>query len=562
MPWRTGRLVDRPEAGPPASLVIGSTAKRALRGPQPEYVFPLDGAPPRPTLLFAAGIASDAGLVRFEVALRRPGAEPVVLHRMDVEAGAWVDGRVELAGHDLDGAELMLRRVAPGAPDLLGRSGWGDPVLLPEHASDPAPAVILISLDTLRADALGVHGAAGDPTPAIDALAAEGVQYLQAYSPSVWTLPSHESLLTGRYPSGFGDLDEAGRIRRAKHPSAPSAPTLASLLRRAGYLTAAFTGGGWVDSTVGMSNRRSFADGFDSYFGYRRPPLSPAPCHPDRLDGEAVFGAARAWLRARGAAPFLLFVHTYEAHDRCPFGAAHPVGKGNRHRWWDKRRPDGKRQVEALYEDLVARTDGLVAELLDELARVGRADDTLVVLTSDHGEFFGEHGDDGHGSGKTPYDELTRVPLLLRFPGRLPADARVDQPVTVTSVAGTILALLQQETPLPEAPLPGLGLRPEPPRVVYVDAQDLLAVRDGRWKLITSRTSPGRARLFDVEADPGERHDLSRRAVKVRRRLQGLARAYWTAAGPEVAETAAPEAAGAPPEPELQEQLRQLGYVE
>jgi len=536
-------------------LTVGPTLKRALRGPEPEHVFALEGAPRNPTLLFAAGVAGGAVAVRFEVSLRRAGATEVVDVR-DVEPGAWVDGRVELAGRRLAGSELVLRRAALATDAAaLDASGWGDPVLLPANGPEPAPSVVLISLDTLRADALGVYGAAEGSTPVLDGLAAEGVQFVHAYSPSVWTVPSHEALLTGRHPYGFGEFDDGGRVRQATHPAAADAPSLAGLLRDAGYLTAAFTGGGWVDARVGTSNRRSFAHGFDTYYGYQRPPQAIGVCQADRLDGANVFGGARDWLRARGAAPFLLFVHTYQPHDRCPFGAARKLG-GGRYRWDDQRRPDGKRQLEVLYEELVAGTDRLVGELLDELASLGRADDTLVVVTSDHGELFGEHGDDGHGAGRMPYEALTRVPLLLRFPGRLPAGTRISTPASVTSVGGTILALLGLDAALPEPPLPGLELAGGVPAPVYVDAQRLLAVREGRWKLIKPRT-PGRGVvLFDVEADPGEVRDRSREEEEVRARLEALAERYWRAAGP------VPVGAGDAPAPEIEGQLRQLGYVE
>jgi len=553
--WPTGRLVDRPEAGPAASLLIGPTTKRALRGPQPEHTFALDGAPRHPTLVFAAGVASGDVAVRFEVALRRAGTTEVI-HALDVESGAWVDGRVDLADRQLAGSELVLRRAAIATDAAaLDVSGWGDAVLLPADGPEPAPSVILISLDTLRADALGVYGAGSRATPVLDGLAADGVQFVQAYSPSVWTVPSHEALLTGRYPYGFGDFDDGGRVLPATNPPPADAPSLAGLLRDAGYLTAAFTGGGWIDARVGTSNRRSFADGFDTYFGYQRPPQAIGVCQADRLDGTTVFGGARAWLRERGAAPFLLFVHTYEPHDRCPFGAARKVGVA-RYRWDDERLPDGKRQIEALYEGLVGQTDRLVGELLDELAALGRADDTLVVVTSDHGELFGEHDDDGHGAGRIPYEELSRVPLLMRFPGRLPAGTRITTPASVTSVGGTILALLGLEASLPEPPLPGLALDGGGPATVYVDAQRLLAVREGRWKLIAARGRGRGAVLFDVEADPDEGSDRSHREVQVRQRLEALAHRYWDAAGPASAET------GTAPTPEIEEQLRQLGYVE
>lgn len=568
--WPTGRLVDRPEAGPPERLSVGSTSKRALRGLTEEHVFRLDGAPPAPMLLYSAGVAAQKGTVRFEVALRGGDEEPVVLQRLDAEAGAWVNGRVDLGAYELGGRELVLRRVADTL-DLFGQSGWGDPVLLPAGAADPAPSVILISLDTLRADALGAYGASAGRTPALDTFAAEGVQFVQAYSPSVWTLPSHEALFTGRYPRGFGSLDDTGAVVPPPDDVPSSRLPLASVLREAGYLTAAFTGGGWVDAAIGLPRRSSFADGFDSYYGYRRPPLEPGECRPERLDGETVFGGARDWLRARKNAPSFVFIHTYEPHDRCPFASPRTTWRGGRFRWKDKERPDGKREVVALYDELVARTDGLVARLLDELETLGRAERTLVVITSDHGELFGEHGDDGHGANGTPFEELTRVPLLLRFPGRLPAGKRIAGPASVTSVAATILALLGLETALPEPPLPGLGLAapggagPETGGVVYVDAQRSLAVRDGRWKLITARDQPGAALLYDVETDPGESADQSEREAEVRTRLQALATQYWDASTPASGTTDAAAASGSAVEPEapvLQDQLRQLGYLE
>ena len=166
----------------------------------------------------------------------------------------------------------------------------------------PPPSVILISIDTLRADRLGSYGAVTNETSTLDRVAKQGIVYERAYSPSSWTLPSHRSMLTGRYPADVSTDTQS----------------VAEIFRAGGYATAAFTGGGVV------SERWGFDRGFDTFYAYEHPSAPSEFCPPGRFDGAEVFKRARAWLHDSGPQPFFLFIHTYVVHDRCELQTREP----------------------------------------------------------------------------------------------------------------------------------------------------------------------------------------------------------------------------------------------
>ena len=214
------------------------------------------------------------------------------------------------SGHELKGAQILfVKTLVTGARESVRDAVWGEPMLL-SGAPPGRPSIVLVSIDTLRADHVGAYGYEKARTPTLDALARGAVWYANAYSASTWTYPSHAALLRGIYPSHLPPLERkdkggltAAQIREAMPTS------IAQVLAAAGYRTAAFTGGGYVSSLW------LFANGFDSYYAFQRP--STARCSPDRFDGPEVFRRAGHRLRNNGHFPFFLFVHTYDAHDRC-----------------------------------------------------------------------------------------------------------------------------------------------------------------------------------------------------------------------------------------------------
>jgi arylsulfatase A-like enzyme len=342
------------------------------------------------------------------------------------------------------------------------------------------PNVLLISLDTLRADHLSAYGYARETSPRIDALARDGVLFERAVAPTSWTLPAHLSMLTGLSISAHGVCDD--RLWQAREPDgAPRAipfrgTFLPELFKNAGYDTAGFYTWKYLEPRFG------FGPGFDTYerIGssvFSDPELakrfealraagdtaeiqrwmaeSPLAFDEQRPTADEAVDAALAWLDARaGDAPFFLFLHLFDIHDGyvppAPFdarftdpGYAGPV-TGRRVTAPDSPvRPDmapaDLAQLVALYDGEIAWVDSQVGRVLDRLDELGLAGDTVVVLTSDHGEEFFEHGGKTHRAQL--YAESVHVPLVVAWPGELPAGRRVAGTVGLVDVLPTIAGL-------------------------------------------------------------------------------------------------------------------------
>jgi arylsulfatase A-like enzyme len=546
---------------PPASrsvLIIDGELKSVLPSSEAEQRFEVEGAPQRPVLAFSVGLGpfQKPRAVRFEVLLQPKQADPALLYAKEVDRAGWIEERVDLADRDLNGATLIFRRtVLRGFEEPPPFGVWGNPMLL-SSAPPRRPSVILVSLDTLRADMVGVYGREQARTPALDGLAAQGVQYQRAYAPSTWTVPSHASLFYGAYLPDTPAVLRGGKLvpETTDLPDRPIAETL----REAGYLTAGFTGGGFLGFPW------DFWRGFDSYYGYPPQGASSSGCNPLRFDGPEVFRRATEWLERHHGDPFFLFVHTYDVHDRCPFynpndlaPGANPFDAGP-----SLERAD-RRELLRYYDRLIEETDRRLAGLLATVDSLGLRDHTLVIVTSDHGEALSEHGASSHGCTLKPYEELARVPLLVRFPGHAKAGERVAEPVSLIDVASSILALLglPREPKIPGGVLPGLGLAatPGPSRPVYNQCKSALAVWRGDHKLITSHDQRYRDEIYDLSKDPNERNDLGsgdpNAAV-----LAEDARTFWRTA---VVLQSAPgvKAPQKPLDPETQQRLRDLGYL-
>jgi arylsulfatase A-like enzyme len=544
------RLIDRlGEVGHRVETIDGTT-RRILSPDQPRQAIPLDPLPSRPILRFSAGLqAEDTPVdIRFRASLElRDGSIKPVFDRQLGSPG-WYDQRFDLGELDLAGAALVLQRDVVGRTSRreLMRGVWGEPMLLPAVPSQRA-SVVLISIDTLRADRVGAYGSPSDLTPSLDAFAQTGLLYEQAYSPSTWTLPSHFSMLHGLVP-------RAAPSRPADVPArlAEGTTSLASALREAGYLTAGFTGGGYV------SHRFGFADGFDSYYAYSHAKRSPDGCSPDRFDGADVLRRTQEWLLQNGGRPFFLFVHTYDAHDRCP---VRPKEQGRLSRWRNPG-PEGRKRVSDYYGKVITKADTLFANLMRDLESIDSKQALIIAVTSDHGEALWEHGEFGHGCPSTPFEPLIRVPLIIRPSSPPDGRRRIATPVSVASIAPTLLALVDLPRPasMTMPPLPGLGLvGSEREGPIYVSCGKRLALRDGRYKLIG--TGPVRLsyELYDLENDPAETENLSRKRPALVDRLHELALAYW---GETPVEEKRPQGKERVLDKATRERIRALGYQE
>lgn len=434
---------------------------------------------------------------------------------------------------------------------------WGDPTVLravPERKLPRPPNVVLVSLDTLRADRLGAYGYPLPITPHLDRFAAQGTMMARTTALANWTVPSHATLLTGMFPCGHGFRGRMGQTRVRPFPRAVR--PLAELLRREGYRTAAFTEDAFVD-------RLPFQRGFGRFEFDRA------------LEGsetaglaEKTFGAALSWLAEHGEAPFFLFLHTYQVH--APYT---PPAAGRARVPTPLPLPPGglppKEEAAAdaaAYVAEVAHLDRAVGTFLAGLGRLGLAEGSIVVITSDHGESFGEHRVLRHGMGL--YEEELRVPLLWRGPGRIAAGRRVEEFVTLADVTPTLLALLGRPVP-PE--MQGVSLVPllDPnragarlgPRIVPIEGMTMSGLRGSDWKLLPGTGAAGQ--LVVLAHDPGEMRPVDVGPDHVQR-MQRAVEHECARAAKLLAEDAPGEPAerSVEPDPDQARKLRALGYAE
>jgi len=375
-----------------------------------------------------------------------------------------------------------------------------------KNSDSPSPNlqnVILISLDDLRADRLGCYGNPRPVSPAMDALAAHGIQFNQAYTAWPFTPPAHIAMLTSLYPSVF------------EIPLDPGQDTLASVLNRSRWTTAAFTGGGFMSSDYGTLNGFSFVD--DEVYG------------PGALEKRAG-----RWLKKNAGNKFFLFLHTYYQH--VPFEAPEKdfdrfrdpaydgpventgestnafINRANT-RAIDVTEADIA-QLFAIYDAQICRLDEFIASLLEELKSLKIDDKTLVILTSDHGEQFFEHGFIGHTSPAHPTaDASIRIPLIIHVPGRTEG-RKIDALVELIDIPPTILGLLGLDPPeffqgTNLAPLiTGKNIRLKPARQAVFQSYDKYqGIRTGDWKLLLNLNS-GDIHLYDLQSDPKEQNNL------------------------------------------------------
>jgi len=361
--------------------------------------------------------------------------------------------------------------------------------------------VLLITLDTTRADRLGAYGYAKARTPNMDALAAEGVRFAHAQSPVPLTLPAHASIMTGAYPTFHGLRNNGSYFLP------PQAETLAEILKNRGYRTAAFVSSFILDSRFGLDQ------GFDVYSDRLDTGGGMKDLQSERPAGEVV-DDFDAWLTsAGGGGPFFCWLHFYDPH--LPYSPPEPFKS-------DAALPP--------YDGEIANVDLNVGRVFERLRSLGLYDSTLIILAGDHGEGFGEHGESGHGI--FCYQETLAVPLLMRIPGNRPKPAVINGPVDLVDILPTTLAAVGAQAP---SYVQGISLLPlisgkrGPEREFYFEslyAQEdmggapLVGLLAGGWKYIDLP----RAECYDLKADPGEKNNLlsseAARAERVKARLK------------------------------------------
>jgi arylsulfatase A-like enzyme/Flp pilus assembly protein TadD len=274
------------------------------------------------------------------------------------------------------------------------------------------PNIILITLDTTRADRMGFLGSKRGLTPNLDVLARQSVVFTRAYSQIPLTTPSHAVLLTGTYPQ-FNHLD--GLIQ----PLRADLPYLPDLFHQRGYHTAAFVGAMVLDPATDAAP--GFGRGFDVYDAdFHNPQPGEDRYHSLERRAEDVANRAMGWLRQNSQGPFFLWLHFYDAHEP-----------------YDPPEPFKAHYASEPYDGEIAYTDSVVGSVMEVLQRHGLYENTVIAIAADHGEAFGEHGEKFHGMFL--YDETIHVPLLLKLPGEKFAGKRVQSRVALADVAPSVL---------------------------------------------------------------------------------------------------------------------------
>ncbi len=387
-------------------------------------------------------------------------------------------------------------------------------------AAAPAYNILLISLDSLRADHLRAYGYQRDTAPTIDRLAREGILFDNAIATSSWTLPTHMTMFTGRYQLSHGVIDETSAL-----PS--SIPTLGQIFKTAGFSTAGFASGPYLAGHYGYER------GMDTYQDLSARFSDPREARSAVLSPE-VNSNALAWLDAHAGERFFLFLHYFDIHydyvPPAPYDTMFdPDYKGtidgrnfiersdiNPH--MDKRDLD---HIRALYDGEIRFTDEHVGRVLDKLESLGLLEKTVVLLVADHGDEFFEHGNKGHH--RTVYDEVIHVPFVLRLPGKAHAGQKIENQVSLVDVLPTLLDSAAVAAP---AGAEGVSIRRffegAPPQrdAVYSEFYDKqgfnlqVARRTPTDKTIhhfnrITHPTRGAIEYYDLAHDPREHDDLS-----------------------------------------------------
>ena len=398
-------------------------------------------------------------------------------------------------------------------------------------AQTPPPSVVLITLDTVRADRIGAYGYTKGATPTLDRLAREGVRFADATSQAPLTGPAHAALLTGQYPARLGVRDNATT------PIPAGTRTMARAFKEKGYRTGGFVGAFILGSEYG------FGQGFDVFDASFARYSAGNKLQAQRRGGEVVDEAIK-WLRGAAGRPTFAWIHLYDAH--APYDAPAPYRT---------------RFTTAPYDGEIAYVDSCVARVVAVLEEAGQLDRTVIAVIADHGEGLGDHGEAEHGLFL--YDAVLHVPWILRLPGRESAGTvvasqvrSIDVAPTLTSFGGASLPAVDGENVM--ALVRGATRRDPPPSYAetyypkwHFGWSELRSVRVGDWKYVDAP----KPELYDMRADAGEK----RNAIDARGPLAtGLSNELGKiAAGFGAAATAeAPQ-----PDPETLARLRSLGYV-
>ena len=414
------------------------------------------------------------------------------------------------------------------------------------------PNIVLITVDTTRADRMGFLGSQRGLTPNLDALARQSVVFTHAYAQAPFTAPSHATILTGTFP-------QFHQVEDFPVPLSPDLPYAPAILKAQGYHTAAFIGSIVLDPSQGLGI--GFERGFDTYDAdFHLPAQGEDRYSSTERRGEVVVGHALAWLGEHTRGPFFIWVHLYDAHD--PYEPPEPFKS---------------RYKSAPYDGGVAYADSAVGKLLDQLRARGLYENSLIAVMSDHGEGLGDHKEEFHGFFL--YDATIHVPLVLKLPGERFAGKRIENLVGLVDVLPTVLQSagievprevqgesllsLMMPMPIPTTP-PAASMKfvptTSPDRPQYAETEyglrgygwsALRSLRTGKYLFVEAP----RRELYDLAADPNTEHNLAVTSKAVADTLQAQLDAFRQKT------SKSGEAPRLPSDPQTQEKLAALGYM-
>ncbi|MGE5125497.1 MAG: sulfatase [Betaproteobacteria bacterium] len=525
-----GRLVEATAAGQGRDAVLAA-GERGLRlndvllrgfpaGPPGRLRFALD-LPRGGRLHVSCAIDpryQDRPGVEFVVKVRHGGREDVAWSQLldpisHPEQRAWVGAEVDLAKYAGKGRELLLETRGYEESGDPVRAFWGAPAISVDGAS--APLAIVYLVDTLRADHTGVYGYPRRTTPELDAFAKDAVVFERAIAHASWTKPSVASILTSRLPARH-------RAVQLRDPLDPGNPTIARRLAERGFST-----GAAIANSVIYDAESAFDPGFEVFAG-----LHGDDDRRSKLVGaDVVVDSALAFLRARRGLPTFLYAHTMDPHvpyaPPPPFDMMfepHPTDEHpGRDPRTDFKEPLDRERMVAQYDGDVAFGDREFGRFVRELKAAGLYDGALIVFLADHGEEFLDHGRWLHG--RSLFDELIRVPLVVKFPGNRWAGRRVAEQVQGMDVLPTVLEALGQPLPrdidgLPLQRTVEGGAKPRP-ALAEISHRGFVAhgVRTEKDKYVRRFSPEEDALYFDLERDPRE---LDNRAAQNPQRVRQL----------------------------------------
>jgi arylsulfatase A-like enzyme len=459
---------------------------------------------------FGMGILSPQETVTFSLWLINNNEEKKLFQQQVTDAERWFDVSFEIPSQDNEETFLKFKceSTQPGSIAF-----WSNPYLIRKDMEIKKPNVILYLIDALRADSLGAYGYHRKVSPFMDKVAQKGVLFLNCYSSSSWTRPSVPSLLTSLYPPTHGVSDYIFQLP-------DSIETLAEILRSHGYLTAMMTDNPHVGSTANMQQ------GFD--FLLEQPAVSGLFKSRDKNIWLAHNSSALLnekvipWLEHHQHMPFFLFIHNMDVHAPYipppPFdNIFDPDYKGNINGTFDKTigfrqavSIDDKRHVRALYDGEIRNTDEYIRRLMAKMKNLKIENDTFFIITADHGEEFLDHN--GWNHGRTLYNELLKIPLILYYPERLPKGKKIETPVSIVDIMPTIIDIvnIKQDTHAEgESLLPIIDGAKRRQKFLFSSyKRRLYSLVDGEWKFIVDKKN-NRVQLYNILSDPQEKTNLA-----------------------------------------------------